>query len=257
MSPGERRTHADNLASAKHWERTLLSTSPLALVSYAPIALVPTETLTIYIEGDGLAWLTRSIASDNPTPRRPLGLELALAQTPKGAAYLGRPCQYLINTTPTECNEAWWTNRRFSQEVIESSNQAISQLKNRFSAHKLVLVGYSGGGAIAALVAARRHDVVQLITVAGNLDHTAWTRLHGVLPLDGSLNPAQEFKALQSIPQLHLVGSKDLNIPVEIAESYATNFPSAMKPRFRVISGFDHVCCWSEKWPELSRELMQ
>jgi hypothetical protein len=43
---------------------------------------------------------------------------------------------------------------------------------------------------VASLVAARRHDVVRLVTVAGNLDHLAWTTLHGVSPLTGSLNPA-------------------------------------------------------------------
>jgi hypothetical protein len=68
--------------------------------------------------------------------------------------------------------------------VISASNQAVDALKQRYGAQEIVLVGYSGGGAVAALVAARRTDVVRLVTVAGNLDHLAWTHLHSVPPPD-------------------------------------------------------------------------
>ena len=55
-------------------------------------------------------------------------------------------------------------------KVVRVSKQAIDTLKQQFQSEEIVLVGYSGGGAIAALVAARRADVADLISVAGNLD---------------------------------------------------------------------------------------
>jgi hypothetical protein len=247
----DRQARAATLAAARNWQLLRLADSPLPMIAYVPTSITATETLTVYIEGDGLAWLTRSHPSDDPTPRRPLALELALQHVPGVAAYLGRPCQYLDAGETGNCAPAYWTSRRFSLEVVESSNRAISTLKEGFGATKLVLVGYSGGGAIAALVAARRQDVVQLVTVAGNLDHHLWTRHHGVLRLDGSLNPALEWQRLRGVPQLHFVGADDRNIPAWIATAYASAYPASERPRIRVVPGFNHVCCWVERWPEL------
>lgn len=247
----DRRASAATLAAARNWQVLRLAVSPLPLVAYVPGSVIATETLTVYIEGDGLAWLARSAASDDPTPRRALALEMALKHWPGTAVYLGRPCQYLQAAEMDDCDPAYWTNRRFSPEVLDSTEHAISLLKRRFGATRLVLVGYSGGGAIAALVAARRDDVVRLVTVAGNLDHARWTRHHRVPALAGSLNPALEWQRLRGVPQLHLVGADDANVPAWIAESYASAFAASERPEVRVLPGFDHQCCWAERWPEL------
>jgi hypothetical protein len=49
--------------------------------------------LTVYIEGDGFAWLSRSQASYDPSPLNPVGLELALRHPLGESAYLARTCQ--------------------------------------------------------------------------------------------------------------------------------------------------------------------
>jgi pimeloyl-ACP methyl ester carboxylesterase len=63
-------------------------------------------------------------------------------------------------------------------------------LKQRSGSTRLTLVGYSGGGTIAVLLAARRSDVAEVITVAANLDVGYWTQRDGLSPLTGSLDPA-------------------------------------------------------------------
>lgn len=257
LAPQQRRQHADALAAAHGWQKLRLPAGPFILTGYAPADAAPAATLTVYIEGDGLAWLTRAQASDDPTPRRPLGLELALRHPLGAAAYLARPCQYVAEADWPGCEAAYWTSRRFAPEVVEASSRAIDLLKQQAGAQRLVLVGYSGGGAVAALVAARRSDVVQLVTVAGNLDHRAWTALHHVPPLAGSLNPAEEWEALQAVPQLHFVGGKDKNMRAEIVRAYADRFPPARRPAMRVMQGFDHVCCWVEQWPELGMQILR
>jgi len=55
---------------------------------------------------------------------------------------------------------------RFAPEVINSFSRAIDTLKEKSGAKYVELVGYSGGGAIAVLVAAGRSDVVGVRTVA-------------------------------------------------------------------------------------------
>ncbi len=73
----------------------------------------------------------------------------------------------------------------------------------------LTLVSYSGGGAVATLVAARRNDVHNLVTVAGVLDHELWTRNHHLSPSTGSLNLADVWPGLTNIAQSQDVGLAD------------------------------------------------
>lgn len=251
IAPQERRQHADTLAAAHGWQPLRLPAGNFVLAAYAPAKIAASDMLTIYIEGDGLAWLTRSQASSDPTPRNPVGLQLALRHPYGAAAYLARPCQYVEAQEAQACEQGYWTDRRFSPEVVSASNRAIDLLKQRASASRLTLIGYSGGGAVAALVAAKRQDVVRLITVAGNLDHRAWTALHRVPPLEGSLNPADAWAALQAIQQLHFVGGKDEIISVGVVESYLARFPPGHRPEMQIIPGFDHTCCWVEQWPDI------
>lgn len=251
LSPESRWQHAEQLAKKADWRKLRIPTDKFVFSAYVKKSQVQADILTIYIEGDGLAWLTPSQASTDPTPRNPVGLQLALRHPRGEVAYLARPCQYVAAEDARNCRQGYWTDQRFAAEVITASNQAISMLKQRVGASKLVLVGYSGGGAVAALVAARRKDVAQLITVAGNLDHRAWTTQHQVPPLTGSLNPADAWQALVSLPQRHFVGARDMVVSSAVVEAYASRFPAPQRPLIIAIPDFDHVCCWVEQWPEI------
>lgn len=257
LSPQPRWLNAERLAAASGWKKVRLPADNFVLAGYMPESIKDSDTLTIYIEGDGMAWISESAPSDDPTPRKPVGLELALRH-PRGAAvYLARPCQFVEGADAHGCTEVYWTNRRFAPEVVAATSQAIDELKQRFHARQLALVGYSGGGAVAALVAVRRKDVSLLVTVAGNLDHRAWTRQHHVSPLAGSLNPADEWEALLPVPQIHFAGGRDHIVGTEIAESYLAHFPAGRHPEMRVIADFDHACCWAERWPALVNQMFR
>lgn len=94
-----------------------------------------------------------------------MGLKLAALDASPNVVYLARPCQYVWSPL---CSDIYWTDRRFAVEVVEAMSAAIDRLI--LPGQKLHLVGYSGSGAVAVLVAARRPDVVSLRTIAGNLD---------------------------------------------------------------------------------------
>jgi dienelactone hydrolase len=246
--PAARQQSAAQAASDAGWQEIRLPAGSFDLAAFVPVTHQAGDVLTIYIEGDGLAWLSSTDVSPDPTPIRPTGLRMALSHAQGNAAYLARPCQYVAAAEARNCTSTWWTDRRFAAEVVDASNQAISQLKQRFGARRLVLVGYSGGGAIAALVAARRQDVVRLVTVAGNLDHVLWTKVHFASPLSGSLNPADAWASLVKVHQIHFAGGKDSNVPHAIAEAFIARFPENGRPELRVIEEFDHACCWAENW---------
>ena len=252
-SPQARKQQIESLAASANWCEIDLKTDVFDLTSFVPASKSNfSETLTIYIEGDGLAWRTRTRVSSDPTPVKPVALLLALHHPDASVAYIARPCQL---GQYRNCSSTYWTEGRFSPEIIFSFNQAIDILKEQSGSNCLQLVGYSGGGAIAALVAAQRKDVSLLVTVAGNLDHEAWTTYHRISPLSNSLNPVDGWRKLIDIPQVHFIGENDKNIPPFVAQSFRQLFPQGHRPEVISIKNTDHGCCWEKIWPELICEI--
>lgn len=249
-SPTDRYERADQLASSKGWHHEQWKAGAFQVALWTPDLNTSPERLSIYIEGDGLAWVSPSSPSDDPTPIDPIALRLALAQPSGRAVYLARPCQY-VDAEHTACSSAYWTSRRFSDDVVRATDEAVSRLKRASGAEHLTLVGYSGGGAIAALVAARRNDIDRLVTVAGNLDPRAWAEQQGLRPLDGSLDPVDDVRQLTGISQWHFVGGRDTVVPAALTRSFADRFPPAQRPAVIPIDEFGHACCWADRWPAL------
>jgi dienelactone hydrolase len=205
------------------------------------------ERVSIYIEGDGAAWATPYHPPGDPTPTRPVALALAAADPGAAIAYLGRPCQYLDATALQDCDRAYWSGKRFAAEVVAVYDEAINGIKRGTGARRIALFGYSGGGVIAALLAARRDDVERLVTVAAPLATAEWTTWHGVSPLSGSLDPADMGENVRLPRAVHFVGADDRIVPAVVVE----RFVQRSGGRIEVIPGFDHDCCWSRDWGAL------
>lgn len=234
-------------ASQRGWQPTPIPAGNFRLTAYLPTPARQGRVLTIYIEGDGAPWLTPYHPPGDPTPLKPVGLALALADPASTVAYLARPCQYLGDEERTACDSTYWTDRRFAPEVVVAYQDAVESLKARFGAQRLQLVGYSGGGVIAALLAARRPDVSRWATVASPLNLAEWTAYHGISPLADSLNPGAESTPLP--PGLHFAGANDKIVPPSLID----HFVQHRGGRVVVLPGFSHDCCWTRAWPELLR----
>jgi len=246
-----RQHKAELFAEQAGWSYRLVSAGEFDIVSYSSPSAVGAEVLAVYIEGDGLAFLDRTTASPDPTPSDPLALRLAIAARRGPAVYLARPCQFIIAEHPRNCVPAIWTNRRYAPEVVATMNRAIEMIKTTSRAQRLVLVGYSGGGALAVLVAAQRSDVVGLVTIAANLDLGYWTRHNQLAPLTGSIDPASVADRIASIPQVHFSGSRDEIVPPDTIRAFLSHFPRSSRARAVEVNGFDHSCCWATAWPQL------
>lgn len=207
------------------------------------------DALTIYIEGDGAAWPTPYHPPRDPTPTNPVALALASADPAAAVVYLGRPCQYLDAEALPGCDSAYWTERRFAPEVLAAYDELINRQKSVLAARRLRLVGYSGGGVLASLLAARRDDVDLVVTVAAPLAVAEWTSLHDASPLKGSLDPLESGENVRLPRGVHFVGGRDGIVPALIVE----RFVQRKGGRMEIIAGFDHDCCWVRDWPALLR----
>lgn len=241
--PGEK------LAQAGHLVREQVATVPFLLTAYGRQSR-PDRPLRIYIEGDGKAWINRHTPSLDPTPEDPVGLALAAADPGPNVLYLARPCQYTPRDRDPACTTAYWTGKRFAPEVIASLNQAIDHFVARTPGQDIELVGYSGGGAVAALLAARRQDVLSLRTVAGNLDTEAVNRLHRVSPMPDSLNPIAVAARLRRLPQWHFSGGADRIVPPPIAAAFAAAVGGSCV-HLSIQPGMSHNGDWAQIWPAL------
>lgn len=232
------REHAADLAAASGLAPVFLPAGPWRLAGFARNG--PGEVLTVYIEGDGRAFVDRRTPSADPTPAEPLGLLLARRDPAVKLLVLARPGQYLPAEELAGYDPALWTQARYSPQVVAALGQALDAAKDRFGANRLRLRGYSGGGALAVLVAAERTDVDDIVTVAANLDTEAWTSLHGVSPLRLSRNPVDAAPALAGLPQTHYVGALDTVTPPALCRRYLARLPADAPARCLVIEGAGH-----------------
>ena len=206
----------------------------------------------MYIEGDGQAWHSRTELSSDPTPSNPIGLKLAVLDPHPNIVYLARPCQYSSLRTDALCKDpAYWSGKRFSEEVIVSMNEAIDHFAAKVPSAKILLTGYSGGAGVAALIAARRPDVALLRTVAGNLHSQGVSDHHRVSPLEGSLDPLDAAKSLSHLPQVHFVGTRDKVIPPSIAEDFKRSSGRTDCVQIVPVDGAEHAKGWEKEWPRL------
>jgi len=236
-------------ADGQGFTKKYLSAPPFVLTSYHKVS-APSDTVVVYIEGDGFAWASRTCPSDDPTPKHPLAFFLASKDQSPNVLYLARPGQFPHAGGP-QVDRSYWTSKRYSEEVVQSTNAAIDQVKLSSGAKKISLVGYSGGAAVAVLVAGRRSDVVALRTVAGNLAPEVFSTVHHLSPLSGSLDPVAVAAAVNEIPQHHFIGSNDTIVTKEVTDAFLDAEGDRSRQRLTTVAGADHTNGWVERWRNL------
>jgi hypothetical protein len=184
--------------------------------------LVDTQsTLTVFIEGDGRPWLNNTAIAKDPTPHALLAYAL-FREINTNSIYLGRPCYF--QTVDSRCDFRYWTSHRYSHDVIDSMIAVVNEYlqKNHYSS--VTLVGYSGGGVIATMMACGINAKTLLYTLSANLSVNDWTQLHHYAALEGSQDPYLHFEPCNLVAAKHFVGSADDNVPSYITEKFTQKF---------------------------------
>jgi len=238
-------------ASLQNLKKIVFSNQYIPLIAYTNITHHnKVDTAYIYLEGDGRPWDRGRWPASDPNTQVSVMLPL-LATTTKPSLYLARPC-YGWTTLPTLCEPMWWTSGRYSQQVLDILNDAIDQHKISHKVKQYVVAGHSGGGALAMLLAAKRKDIIAVITLAGNLDHQTWTQHFGYLPLTHSLAPPPSNHFGNTQYHLHLVAGQDKVIPAPLTQKALSHYPNAHSSYY---PNFTHTCCWETVWPSIIKNL--
>ena len=198
----------------------------------------------IYIEGDGYAFNANGQPSRNPTPHGELVRELSFNDTAPNVIYLARPCQFVKDNA---CPVKYWTTKRFAPEVVEAEYEAIKKIAGN---KNITLIGFSGGAQIAGLLAVKYTNlkIKKVITIAGNLDHKAWTDYHKLPPLEGSLNLADYKEKFALAEQIHYVGTDDNIIPPELTQKFVP------QDKIITIKNATHNNGWQKIFPQIYKQ---
>lgn len=205
----------------------------------------PQSWYKVYIEGDGYAFNRYGQPTSDPTPRGTLMRELAFGDNNPNVIYLARPCQYVMSSV---CSQKYWTTARFAPEVILAEYDAIKQIVGN---SPVILVGFSGGAQVAGLVASAQSglNIKKIITIAGNLDHHAWTDFHNLPSLDESMNLENYHTQFMKIPQIHYAGSDDEVIPPLLIKNFV-----GQNTKVITVNGATHNTGWKNIYTAIQQE---
>lgn len=210
----------------------------------------PGKDVNIYIEGDGRAWIAKTIQPRDPSPRTRTVMRLASLDPSPNVVYLARPCQFAAEDLKTVCQPKFWSLARYSKTIVQAINSAVTQIKRDTKATKIHLIGYSGGGTLATLVAAMRNDIASIRTIAGNLDLRTMDAYHNTTPLSESLDPMAIATLIRHIPQIHFAGAKDDVVPPMVAQNFVR--AAKLNPnRVVIVPDAGHATNWHKHWPQL------
>ena len=209
------------------------------------------EPANVYIEGDGEAtYLNRNVSEDS-SPENPVGLHLASRDNAANLVYISRPCMYKESPDPESCNPAFYSNRRFSPEVLAAYDELLNEIKLRYDITEFNLIGYDGGANIAAALAATRNNVASLRTVAGNLVPSMIYGNTGAVIDADSITADKIAAGLAKIPQHHFIGAGDTVAPPSVYHSFRQSMGESSCVHYTLVQDADHERGWVEKWPEL------
>ncbi|MBK8188005.1 MAG: alpha/beta hydrolase [Cellvibrio sp.] len=207
--------------------------------------LKETHVLHIYLEGDGQPWLGNGVIALDPGPRGLVSLPL-MKQDLSARLYLGRPCYFQSYVKAQNCHPSLWTRARYSQQVVDVMVNALLAQTNLDAYDEWVLIGHSGGGALAYLMAQQLPKVNKVIAISSNLDVSAWVAHHQYAPLDQSLDPAK-IDSPKPLALFYLAGGKDKNVPLELNQT----FLNKVNAKIILREEYDHNCCWEKEWQKI------
>ena len=205
----------------------------------------PQGVYKFYIEGDGHAFNSHGMPTNNPTPNGTLVRELAFNDKTPNVIYLARPCQY---TQDKICRKRHWSRARFAPEIINAEYDVVKKIAGD---NPVILVGFSGGAQIAGLISTAKSGlkVKKIITIAGNLDHFAWIRYQQLPPLNESLSLDAYKNEFSKIPQIHYVGTEDKVIPPKLVKDFVGKDKKVIE-----VEGASHNFGWEAVYPNIWNE---
>ena len=221
-----------------------LSANGFKLGSFYRRPDTPGKRLHVYLEGDGRPWERGLLPASDPTTRSSVMLPL-MAMDKAAVLYLGRPC-YNGHAGDKGCSKTLWTSARYGELVVSTMSKALQAYCLQHGFSELVLMGHSGGGSLAILLAQRLLQTRAVVSLAANYDINAWADYHGYKRLTDSINPADSGST--GITEWHYLGERDINVPPALFFEALTK---RQHSHVEIMPMIDHSHGWERIWPKI------
>lgn len=218
-----------------------------------------TDTLWVFIEGDGTPWHLGRWPAKKPYVQTPVAHPLWL-YTQAPALYLKRPCYFNTPKNPMSapkklpkgCTPNWWTSDIYSSLVVSQLNNELHKQLTKLRYKNYLLIGHSGGGTLAMLMAKQaRHKPRLIVTLAGNLNPAQFNKRHN-LPTNTNTNTNMLIMPPVKIRQWHYAGEKDTLIPFELINNTCQKNTQS---RCYKLNNTTHTEGWSSHWPTIEQNI--
>jgi pimeloyl-ACP methyl ester carboxylesterase len=182
---------------------------------------LPASTLIVVLHGDA--------PFSNPSYQYKFAADVSQAVPGTAAVALLRPGYRDPFGAQSDGDRGFASGENYTSSVADDVSSAIRALKSKFGAAKVILVGHSGGAAIAANVAARSGRLVQQVFLVGcpcdvtafrwHMARLQWSPLW-LLPVS-SLSPGDTLDQMDPATTITAIsGSKDALTLPEYSQAY-------------------------------------
>ncbi len=251
-SPQQRYQNVDFLLKNNGFKSVILSGRSFDVAAWVHITSQQ-DPISVFIEGDGLAYYSRHRISNDPTPTNAIAARIAVQDSASNKIYLSRPCQYIINhgINQRNCHQRMWSQDRFSRDVITLYQDLLDQIKKQYKNESgFRLMGFSGGGAVAASVSLYRDDVIDVRAVAAPLDIHGLMRYHRADPIVNAVSPYSHAARLAEVKLTLFLGSSDRIVNKRSLKQFLDNFMNKSNFKLIEVEGLEHEGNWHHAWDE-------
>lgn len=239
-------------------------TGPPTLAASTPNAACAQPDDLTRVQGDGLCLVIRTFAPANPVASVPALFIVLHGDTPEGgpSTYAYTEAQHLQDAAPPgsvtvamirpgyfddqgNTSEGSNSDRRdsYTPANIAAIAGAILTLKSRYHPRRVVLVGHSGGAAIAGVILGKYpHLADAAVLVSCPCDIVQWRATRGGRPWTQSESPSAYVDRIPTDAQLvAITGSLDTNTPPFLGRRHASDAAArGVAEKFVLLPGADH-----------------
>ncbi|MDD3370412.1 MAG: hypothetical protein PHE27_01165 [Alphaproteobacteria bacterium] len=206
------------------------------------------QPINVYIDGDSHGLVPAGGPGIDPAPDEDLTLRLAKEDPSDNVVFISHPCQFDIDDP--FCLEPPLQTERYGDLIWNSMNRALNYVLAVVPHPQVNLIGYSGGAATAAVMAARRYDVISLRTLAGNLDPNGNGLLHGSFPQNDFIDPMLSAYKLSKLPQEHFAGEADVFVPPFLIQNFVDAVGKSHCVKILRFPNASHKYGWESIWKD-------
>ncbi len=255
-----KKTQKDTTAAVKESKNVApVKPSELFHIPFQSATINSNPTLVLVLHGDA--------PFNNPSYQYGIAKKIAKENENVVAVGVLRPGYTDNEGNKSKGKKGYATGDNYTKEVLASIHTLTAELKEKYKPSKVILLGHSGGAAIAANLLAQYANVyTDAVLISCPCDLHAWrAHMKKRRPKSkvwdkevSSLSPIEELKSIDNSAQIMVVhGDKDEIVPLDIANKYVAELEeNTKKVNFITLKDKGHEVAFNKRVFDIVKTLI-